>query len=141
MFFVTITPAVFSKESPLEKLKKCPSSPNCVSSVYKEDGDHYIKPWVLHANVDSSEAIKKIVDFLKKKENISIIKSSHHYVHVQVRTQIFKFVDDVEFQFNPDEKVLHIRSASQTGYYDFGANRKRLLEWKEALRESLVESK
>ena len=42
-------------------------------------------------------------------------------------------IDDVEFYFPPDERIIHVRSESRTGYYDFGANRRRV----ERLRNEL----
>jgi uncharacterized protein (DUF1499 family) len=35
-------------------------------------------------------------------------------------------VDDVEFCFDTDSSLIHVRSASRTGYFDFGVNRKRI---------------
>jgi uncharacterized protein (DUF1499 family) len=34
-------------------------------------------------------------------------------------------VDDLEFYFNPPE-MIQVRSASRTGYFDFGVNRQRM---------------
>jgi len=48
---------------------------------------------------------------------------------------LLRFVDDLEFQYSPDEDVIHMRSASRLGYSDFGTNRKRL----ESIRERLEE--
>ncbi|MGD9241474.1 MAG: DUF1499 domain-containing protein, partial [Desulfobacterales bacterium] len=30
------------------------------------------------------------------------------------------------FYFPSEETIIHVRSASRTGYYDFGANRRRV---------------
>jgi len=35
-------------------------------------------------------------------------------------------VDDVEFFVDSSRNLLHMRSASRTGYWDLGVNRKRL---------------
>jgi uncharacterized protein (DUF1499 family) len=37
-------------------------------------------------------------------------------------------VDDVEFVFEDETKTIHFRSASKTGYSDFGVNRNRMEE-------------
>jgi len=34
----------------------------------------------------------------------------------------------VEFVLDDSARVIHFRSASRTGYYDFGVNRKRMQE-------------
>jgi uncharacterized protein (DUF1499 family) len=31
----------------------------------------------------------------------------------------------MEFRIDPRERVVHLRSASRIGYYDFGVNRRR----------------
>jgi hypothetical protein len=47
------------------------------------------------------------------------------YLHVEFKSKLMGFVDDVEFYF-PDSAVIHMRSASRVGYSDFGVNRRRL---------------
>jgi uncharacterized protein (DUF1499 family) len=44
-------------------------------------------------------------------------------------------VDDVEFLADDEERRIHFRSASRTGYYDFGVNRKRMKKISEAYLE------
>ena len=36
------------------------------------------------------------------------------------------FVDDVDFVLYAKARVIHLRSASRVGHYDFGVNRKRV---------------
>jgi uncharacterized protein (DUF1499 family) len=54
-----------------------------------------------------------------------IVQSGDAYIHAEFRSAAFGFVDDVEFQFGPPG-VIQVRSASRTGYYDFGVNRERV---------------
>jgi uncharacterized protein (DUF1499 family) len=49
-------------------------------------------------------------------------------IHAEFRSSVFRFVDDVKFWFPPDKPIIHVKSASRKGYYDFGANRRRV-EW------------
>jgi len=44
---------------------------------------------------------------------------------------LFRFVDDVEFYFEDQEKVIQFRSSSRLGHSDLGVNRKRM----ETIRE------
>jgi uncharacterized protein (DUF1499 family) len=48
-----------------------------------------------------------------------------------------KFVDDVEFWFDPAANVIQVRSASRVGRGDMGVNRKRI----EAVRAALEATK
>jgi uncharacterized protein (DUF1499 family) len=43
-------------------------------------------------------------------------------------------VDDVEFQLVPEERLMHVRSASRVGYWDLGVNRRRVERLREALK-------
>jgi uncharacterized protein (DUF1499 family) len=53
------------------------------------------------------------------------------YLKAEFRTRL-GFVDDVEFQLNPDLGLVQVRSASRTGYWDLGVNRRRV----EAIRKA-----
>jgi len=48
------------------------------------------------------------------------------YWHVEFRSRVFRFVDDVEFLFDPADRQIHVRSASRVGYSDLGVNRRRI---------------
>ncbi|HOW77583.1 MAG TPA: DUF1499 domain-containing protein [Candidatus Competibacteraceae bacterium] len=49
----------------------------------------------------------------------------NQYLHVEFRSAVFGFVDDMEFYFSPPG-TIQVRSASRTGYSDFGVNRERV---------------
>jgi uncharacterized protein (DUF1499 family) len=57
---------------------------------------------------------------------MKVVTVKANYIHAEFRSRLFGFVDDVEFSFDEDPKTVHLRSASRTGYYDFGVNRKRM---------------
>jgi uncharacterized protein (DUF1499 family) len=48
-----------------------------------------------------------------------------HYIAATYTSRLFRFVDDVEFRIDPQQQLVHIRSASREGHSDMGANRKR----------------
>jgi uncharacterized protein (DUF1499 family) len=48
------------------------------------------------------------------------------YLHAEMRSLLFRFVDDIEFFLVADKGLIHVRSASRAGYSDFGVNRKRV---------------
>jgi len=45
-------------------------------------------------------------------------------IHCELSSPLFRFVNNVEFLLNTDESVIHFRSASRVGHYDFGLNRR-----------------
>ena len=105
-----------------DKLAPCPNSPNCVSSLSNNE-KHFIEPFVYSGSFENAR--QKLIDILKNFRGAQRVSVKKNYVHVEFRSPIFRFVDDVEFYFPADEAIVHVRSASRLGYYDFGVNRRR----------------
>lgn len=55
-----------------------------------------------------------------------IVKEDGVYLHAEVRSFLFRFVDDLEFLIDTEQSLIHMRSASRTGYSDLGVNRRRV---------------
>jgi uncharacterized protein (DUF1499 family) len=55
-----------------------------------------------------------------------LVEERDDYWHVEFTTLIMRYVDDVEFRFDPKEPAIQVRSASRVGYSDLGVNRKRV---------------
>ena len=115
------------------RLLPCPDSPNCVSSQ-STDPVHFIEPLRYTGNL--ADARQKLIDLLETLKRARLISVETNYIHAEFRSLIFNFVDDVEFYFSPEDLIIHVRSASRTGYYDFGVNRRRV----EHLRQELEKS-
>jgi uncharacterized protein (DUF1499 family) len=110
-----------------KKLTKCPETPNCLSSHYPEDKDHYVEP--LAYKMPKSQAKELITSIIKKTPAAKLITNEPNYIYAEYTSALFKFVDDVEFDFSQDN-VIHLRSASRLGRKDFGVNSKRIEEIK-----------
>lgn len=110
------------------RISTCPDSPNCVSSK-AEPGGHYIDPVVYAGTLENARLrlLEVIADFSRAR----VLTEESAYLHVVFTSLVFKFEDDVEFEFDDSEKLIHLKSASRTGYSDFGVNRRRI----EAIRE------
>ena len=63
-----------------------------------------------------------------------LVTEQENYWHVEFRSALFRFVDDVEFLFEPAASRIEVRSASRTGYSDFGVNRKLVDEIRRLLK-------
>jgi uncharacterized protein (DUF1499 family) len=48
------------------------------------------------------------------------------YWQLEFRSRLFRFVDDVEFLFDREHRLIHVRSASRVGHSDLGVNRRRV---------------
>jgi len=105
------------------KLKACPPSPNCVSTL-ATDEEHKIEP--IEYQGDYLQAKEKLIQVLNTLPRISVIKNEEMYLHVTQTSLIFRFVDDVEFVFDDALKIIQFTSRSRTGHSDFGVNRKRM---------------
>jgi uncharacterized protein (DUF1499 family) len=101
----------------------CPDSPNCVSSLSTEKA-HFIEP--LHYTGSLADARQKLIDILQNTKQVRLNKIETDYIHAEFRSLVFRFVDDVEFYFPPEKSIIHVKSASRSGYYDFGVNRRRV---------------
>jgi uncharacterized protein (DUF1499 family) len=117
-------------------LKNCPDRPNCVSSIAK-DQDRYVAPYAYAC--DRRRAIEALVRVLSEEPRTTIVEKREDYLHVEFRSRIFRFVDDVEFYFPVDQPRVHVRSASRVGYSDMGVNRKRVETLRENFSEALKE--
>ena len=101
----------------------CPSSPNCVSTQARDEG-HAIAPFrYCKSRAEAKEALKDVIRFLPRAK---LVEEDETYLHYEVTSLLFRFVDDVEFLFDDDTKTIHFRSASRTGYGDLGVNRTRM---------------
>ena len=108
-----------------DRLSPCPTSPNCVSSL-SEDKSHYVDPFTYQATL--AEARERLISVLNSMKRSEIVTAEDNFIHATFKTAVFRFVDDVEFSFDAQRKIINVRSASRTGYYDMGVNRKRVEE-------------
>ena len=118
------------------QLTPCPDSPNCVSSqADPADDTHYMAP--LAYTVSAEAAMGAVRDAVDKTARSTIIRAEDNYLHAEVRSAVFRFVDDVEVYLDDEAKLLHFRSASRVGKGDLGVNRKRMQDLAETLKPAL----
>ncbi|MBG1242886.1 DUF1499 domain-containing protein [Nostoc sp. NZL] len=113
-------------------LTACPASDNCVVSQ-NADAKHAIDPITYHLDQNTArEILLKVLGVVPRTE---IVEQTPNYIHALSKSRIFKFVDDLEFYFPPNESVIHLRSASRVGESDLGVNRRRVEQIRLALRD------
>lgn len=78
-----------------------------------------IKGSIIHAK-------NKLLSIIESMPAAKIAEHEGNYLRVEFTSAVFSFIDDVEFEFNEREKLIHFRSASRSGYYDFGVNKRRM---------------
>lgn len=117
------------------RLTPCPSSPNCVSSD-ANNAERQVAPFVLIMPPEQAWAL--LIEQVSGLSKTNIVRQESRYLHVECRSRIFSFVDDVEFHLRPEQKIVAVRSASRTGYYDFGVNRSRIEKLRQTLQQKGV---
>jgi uncharacterized protein (DUF1499 family) len=113
------------------RLKPPPSSPNAVSSQ-AQDALHAVAPLIYGSSPE--RAMDLLVKIIEGTRGTRIIARTVDYVYAEYESALMGFVDDVEFWFEPNAKIIHVRSASRLGHGDFGVNRARI----EDVRRKLV---
>ena len=122
------------------KLKPPSATDNSVSSqasLYPDNPQHQaaqIAPLPLRG--DGPMTLTKIRAAVEAMAGAKVVKSDAGYLYAQYTTPLMKFVDDVEFWYDPAAQVIQVRSASRVGKGDMGVNRKRI----EAVRAALAAS-
>ncbi|WP_447971061.1 DUF1499 domain-containing protein [Nitrospira sp. M1] len=104
-------------------LPPCPDSPNCVSSQ-SANPEQYIEPFSYSGTPTDAKA--KLHALFKNSPRSRIVVDTATSLRVEITSLIFRFIDDVEFLIDDEHKLIHLRSASRTGYWDLGVNRKRM---------------
>lgn len=111
------------------KLTLCPSSPNCVSTEALDEKQR-VAPFFL-ARTDSWSEIKSTVLSLPRTK---LTRELENFLHVECRSALLGFVDDLEVELQVAQSVLAVRSGARTGSYDFGVNRRRVEKLRKMLR-------
>jgi len=70
--------------------------------------------------------MKQLERILGSTPGVSISVATDTYLRAKFTSRIFRFVDDLELLADSDQAVIHVRSASRIGTWDWGANRRRV---------------
>ncbi len=114
-------------------LAPCPDSPNCVNTYQQTEGFERMEPLVFDGSArNAMNQLKAIIESMPRTE---LVADENDYLKVVFTIAVFGFKDDVEFLVDQEDSVINFRSASRTGYYDFGVNRSRMEDIREAWEE------
>ena len=106
------------------RLSPCPDLPNCICSQYADDQSHFIEPIAIQGE-SATQAWKRLAEVLASFPEACLVEEDSDYRRYEFRSRLFGFIDDVEFLLDEKAGLIHGRSASRLGTWDFGANRKR----------------
>ena len=77
--------------------------------------------------------LRRLEEVVASLPRAKIVVATDSYLYAVCRTWLMGFRDDLEFRYSPDDGVVHVRSASRVGIYDFGVNRRRVERVRKAL--------
>ncbi|UZP68669.1 DUF1499 domain-containing protein [Desulfovibrio mangrovi] len=103
-------------------LPPLPTTPNAVSSL-TDVPSRLVDPLPMAGDVPQTMAL--ILRSLEAMGGNSIAEQDDRYVHSVFVSSLFRFKDDVELLIDEGAGLVHYRSASRVGYWDFGVNRRR----------------
>jgi uncharacterized protein (DUF1499 family) len=119
------------------RLKPLSMTENSVTSQAALYPDHPQRKYAdiapLALKGDGPATIARIKAIVEGMDGAKVVKSEPDYLYAQFTTKLMKYVDDVEFWYDPAAKAIQVRSASRVGRGDMGVNRKRI----EAVRAAL----
>ncbi|MFT4579815.1 MAG: hypothetical protein ACI8PD_000781 [Nitrospinales bacterium] len=126
-FFMTLVIFLLSAcsnktPSTIGKFAGCPDKPNCVSSK-STTSPHAIDP--IYYKGSQEDARKSLLLIIKSLQRARLVSEHDSFLHVEFTSNLFRFVDDVEFYFK-EPGIIHFRSASRIGHSDLGVNRERM---------------
>ena len=101
---------------------KCPEKPNCVSTK-NSSIKNTIKPIFYKGSYENAK--QNLLLAIKTFGSAKVKKELDQFIHVEFTSNIFRFIDDVEFYLT-EQGVIHFRSASRIGHSDLGVNRRRV---------------
>ena len=114
------------------QLAPCPPSPNCVSSLARNE-EHAVDAFFLSSKAADAPwpALRAAVELLPR---TVVVEARDDYLRAESTSALFRFLDDLELHWTGGG-VVQVRSAARVGHSDLGVNRKRV----EQLRGFLVE--
>ena len=101
----------------------CPWFPICVCSRWDASPLHRVEP--IATVGDPVAAFDRVKNFVARMPRTVILTATDDYLHAVCRNRI-SFVDDLECRLSPDDRAIHVRSASRLALWDFGVNRARV---------------
>jgi len=110
-------------------LAPCPNSPNCVSTE-ADDPSKRMEPIPFTGPADAvADRLAKVVE---RMAGGKVVAREGDRLRVEFTSGLFRFVDDVDLVVDRQAGVVRFRSASRVGYWDMGANRRRMEELRRA---------
>ena len=113
----------------------CSLKDNCVNSEALKLSPYYIE--ALNYGKLNSKELNLIIKKTMKDMSAKLETKNEFYFVYTFSTEFFGFIDDFELKIDQDNKRIHFKSSSRVGHSDFGANKKRVEEFKKRFKTNL----
>lgn len=120
----------------MPRFDACPAdSQKCVSTL-NDTGYPAFDP--VPFTCTGEEAMAAVRAVVAAHPRTEVVTDDGTYLETTFTTRVFRFTDTVQFEVDPEEKVIHFRSDSVSyAGRDLGKNRKRMTKVTAMLRERL----
>ena len=126
------------------RLKPPADTPNSVSSQASLHPGHprqqsaAIEPLqLLDGDRDGATTLAALKSIVEGTPGAVVVSADGPYLYARFTSRWLRFVDDSEFWYDAERRVVQVRSASRLGESDLGANRARI----ESIRAQLLQRK
>lgn len=102
-------------------LRPCPNSPNCLNS--ESAGPDYVAP--IPYTSSTAMAWQNLKKTIEDTDGV-IVDIQPGYLRAVYTSQLMRFADDLEFRLDEAAGMIQVRSASRSGYWDLGVNKRRV---------------
>jgi uncharacterized protein (DUF1499 family) len=129
VFFVSLVRYFAGKDSPnhtlgVDESNDLASNENALNTFRYDDAD---APTIKQKeNADATRVM--LLDVMSTINNSLLVTKQPNYIHYTVRSNLFGFIDDVEFYFPEDSDIVLYRAAARSGKGDLGVNKRRMEE-------------
>ncbi len=120
----------------LTRLPVAETPPAAISSESDPSDPTHIEPFACRGY--SKYALEKLEQILRQDHDYTNVRSQQNQLQAVAITPTLGFHDDLIFQARTDPERIEIYSSSRVGIGDMGANRKRIEELRETLRELIL---
>lgn len=114
-------------------LAPCPPTLNCVSTEAVEPSRR-MDPIPFPGS--AVEAVERLVAIIGEMPGGAVVQREGDRIRAEFTSLLLRFVDDVDLVVDRQAGVVRFRSASRTGYWDLGANRRRMRRLRSAFLET-----
>lgn len=119
-------------------LLDCPAAPRCVATGASRPARR-VAP--IGYPGERAEVHAILIGVLRSWPRTEIVTVRADYIHAVQKTRWLGFADDLECHLPAAERLVHLRSAARSGWYDFGVNRDRVERLRRAVNQRLAETR